>query len=778
MSDIRKFFLLFFLIAKTYSVFSQIAPGEWRTHFSFNSANQVVYADDKVYVEASNKLYSYSNIGEIKTYSTLTGLNGHNVSYLGWCKSEKTLIIVYSDGNIDFLTNSGIINLPDLKNKSVPADKTVYGLRIVGNKAYLSTGIGLLVLDVANREISENYYLKFSSTYTKVYDAASWSDTVVVATQSGLYWGNVASNLQDASSWSLMASVPQTKITKLVRFNDQLFAYGENGNVYRKNASGWSVLFYDPGITKMLVEEDYLFICAGKNTYMYNSDFQLQDIESIQNKGIAIDITNNLLYIASGTNGLCKLSKVNGKYSVLEDSIMANGPAANTSWKGLFKDDVLYFTSGGQAQNWGNRAFYSGNILTFKDEEWSSLSNIKDIEKASGVSFMDILTLAIDPKDNRHYFMTSWGEGLYEFRDSSFYKLYTNRNSPFVSCIQGDSTHYIRVDGANFDADGNLWVLCSGSDNPLQILKNEDGKYENWCRNLHYANMPWAPTWNSILFTKSNQVWMNSLRHIYGIFVLDNNNTLEDTSDDQTRWFNSFTDQEGNILSPWAINCVTEDLNGSIWLGTTSGPIVASNPSNVFNSDFYFTRIKIPRDDGSGNADYLLNDIRINCITVDGANRKWIGTNGNGVYLISSDGLKTVHYFSTENSPLPSDYIWSITINPETGEVFIGTDVGLASYRSDATQGVANYSGIHVFPNPVKPEHTGNITVTGLMENTQVKITDFAGNVLIEGTSLGGQFSWNGYTKQGKRAASGVYLVFCVSEDGIENQACKFMIIN
>jgi len=767
--------LLLFMFVQTFAAFSQIAPGEWRTHFSYNYANQVVYADDKVYVEASNKLYSYSNGGVIETYSVLTGLSGQSVSLIAWCKAEKTLIIVYSDGNIDFLTKSGIVNLSDFKNKSMTADKSVYGIRVEGKKAYLSTGIGLLVIDVTKREIYETYYLSFSSPYTKVYDSAIWGDTLAVATASGLYSGNTALNLQEASCWSSMPFVSGTKATKIVRFNNRLFALAENKIIYQKAASAWTVFLNDPNVTKLFVQDGYLFICAGIKTYMYNSSMVLQSVESLQNNGITMDPDHDLLYIASGTTGLSKLSKVGTQYKISEDSIKAIGPANNTAWNGFFKDGTYYTTVGGR---WGNRYFYPGNILIFKDEKWTDLENKEAIVKKTGLPLMDFMNMAIDPKDSGHYFITSYGEGLYEFRNNVFCKLWNNSNSPLISAA-GTSNRFVRVEGATFDKNNNLWVLNSFIDqptkSPIHILKPDSTWFTPF-----YSNMPNSPGWNSILFTSKNQVWINALRYTYGIFVLDygDDENIEDISDNETRWISTFTDQDDNVLSPYTINCITEDLNGTIWIGTVIGPILASNPSNIFKSDFKFTRIKIPRNDGTENADYLLDNIRINCITVDGANRKWIGTNGNGLYLVSPDGLKTVHHFNKDNSPLPSDYIWSITIDPETGEVFVGTDTGLVSYRSDATQGASSFSNVYVFPNPVKPEHTGNVTVTGLMENTQVKITDLTGNILVSGTSLGGQFTWSGYTKQGRKAASGVYLVFCVSEDGIEYQACKFMIIN
>jgi hypothetical protein len=204
---------------------------------------------------------------------------------------------------------------------------------------------------------------------------------------------------------------------------------------------------------------------------------------------------------------------------------------------------------------------------------------------------------------------------------------------------------------------------------------------------------------------------------------------------------------------------------------------LATGTSTVFDDDYYFTRVKIARNDGTDIADYLLDKVQINCIAVDGANRKWLGTEGQGLYLVSADGTSTVYHFNNENSPLPSNVIWSIAIDPETGEVFVGTEAGLVSFRGSAIEGKTNLSSVYVFPNPVKPNYTGVITVTGLMENTQVRIADMSGNTLVKGKSQGGQFGWSGLTSSGKKASSGVYLVFCSSDDGLESEMCKFMII-
>lgn len=772
-----KTWLAVFLIAV--SAGAEPAIGEWRTHFSYKTTDQVVFADDKVFVEASGKLFSYRvSDGQMQTYTTLDGLNGHTVTFLGWSAVQKTLVIVYSDGNVDFLSSKGLINLPDFKNKSLTGDKTIYGLRVVGSDAFLSTGVGLIVLDIARKEYAENYYLGFSSSYTKCVDATVWADSIMVATVNGLYSGCRSDNLQDVSFWKPTSFVSGTLAKKLVRFGNQFFALAQNGVLYKGQPGHWQVFVSDAGITEISVQDSALFACSGMTTYMFDKNLNRISVEPVKNNSISWDSKGNALYIAAGASGLTHLKFLNNSYVLVKDSIIPDGPTQNTAWNGFFKDGVYYATAGAR---WGNRDFYDGDLLILEDDQWRGLNDKQAMFDALGYQPQDFMNMAIDPADNSHYFITTWGDGMMEYRNNLFYKQHGPKNSPLRNIIAG---RFCRVDGAKFDEGGNLWVLNSkyypeGSsstynlpDSSLCILK-PDG---SWLQPF-YPELMTAPTWNSILFTSRGQTWMNSVRVKYGIFVLDNNGTLEDLSDDRKRAFDNFTDQDDNLLTPFTICCMAEDKNGTIWLGTQFGPILATGVNRIFDSDYSFTRIKIPRNDGSDNADFLLNGTRINSIAVDGANRKWLGTNGNGIYLLSSDGLETIHHFTTQNSPLPSDYIWSITINPETGEVFIGTDAGLVSYRSDATQGSVSYSDVHVFPNPVRPEFNGQITVTGLMEKTQVRITDLNGNAVVSGTSLGGQFSWNGVLKNGKKASSGVYLVFCASEDGVESQACKFMIV-
>jgi ligand-binding sensor domain-containing protein len=296
---------------------------------------------------------------------------------------------------------------------------------------------------------------------------------------------------------------------------------------------------------------------------------------------------------------------------------------------------------------------------------------------------------------------------------------------------------------------------------------------------IYYPQLDKLPTVSDITIDSRGWLWVVSLQSDAGLFCAKINGTALDTSDDEVKtWFNKFTNQDGIGYDIYQIYAFKEDRNGSLWVGTNTGLFVIDNPKKFYD-DGRFTQIKVPRNDGTGLADYLLNGVYIQSIFVDGANRKWIGTNDDGIYLISADGLETIHHFTTENSPLPSNSIVSIAINDRSGEVFIGTDKGIASYMSDATrpEDKLDENNIYAYPNPVKADYSGNIAIVGLTHDCNVKIVDTAGYLINEGTSNGGQYTWNGRNARGEKVASGVYYVLTYDSNGNEGVATKIVVI-
>ena len=286
-------------------------------------------------------------------------------------------------------------------------------------------------------------------------------------------------------------------------------------------------------------------------------------------------------------------------------------------------------------------------------------------------------------------------------------------------------------------------------------------------------------TIDKILITKRNQKWVNIPRQNIGIFIFDDNNTIDNTTDDKSYFFSRFYDQDDKLVDVTGYFCMAEDKNGAIWVGTSKGPIVFNNPSRALDlkDKFRCSRIKIPYNDGTNKAYYLMDTEKITAIAVDGGNRKWLGTESSGLFLVSEDGTETLENFTTSNSPLPSNNILSLAINDINGEVFIGTDKGLVSYQGIAIEGKEDYSEVYAFPNPVREDYNGIITITGLMENSLVKITDLNGNIIYQGRSLGGQIGWDGHNSNGEFVKTGIYLVLAIQEEGKESVVTKIMVV-
>lgn len=438
-----------------------------------------------------------------------------------------------------------------------------------------------------------------------------------------------------------------------------------------------------------------------------------------------------------------------------------------------FAGERLLITGGGHI---ANRLDRPGTIMTFENNTWNSFQE-EGISEQTKHRYDDINCIVQDPKDATHHFAASAGEGIYEFKDGKFINWYSMHNSPLESAVPNEpwADSYVRVNGLIYDKENNLWMVSCETQHAVSVLmKNGD-----WA-SLHYPEIVKASNFGRTIFDKRGWLWATSSRiESGGLFCLNYNGTIADTSDDQHRFITRFTNQDGALLEQLAVYCIAEDKEGVIWIGTNRGPLVLNNPSRYFNDNFYCTQIKVPRNDDSGLADFLLVNEAINAIAIDGANRKWIGTASNGIYLISADGMETIHHFTEENSPLLSNSIVSIAIHPRTGEVFIGTGKGLVSYQSDATEAENSFkeSNVRAYPNPVRPDYSGVITVTGMVYDSDVKIVDTAGHLIYQGTSLGGQFTWDGRNKQGRRVATGIYMVLAADSEGKEGIVTKIAFI-
>ncbi len=746
-----------------------LAIGEWKSHLAYSNVTTSESAGKLLYVIASGALFSIDSEDEsLTTYSKVEQLNDQDITHIIYNQNQKTLIIIYSDYNIDLLTEDGTAyNIPDYMNKTLSQTKTVNSLTSVGDYVYLNTAFGIVELNVKTRLITNTYILGKS-----VSSSVKADGICLAATKGGLFKGNLSDNLLDVENWMQINSNVYSQIAYfdnnifLVKESDGLFTFSAETNLLTLKESG--------NYSKIRISGKHMLVTTGWNTIDYTSSTEKTKFKP-EVYFSSISYMEGYYYISTYSGYILLKTKLNTDKSVIETQetmITPNGPIRNLADYMRVENGLLYVCGGGI---FANRYSNPGTIMCYDGSEWINFEE-DSISIKTGLKYNDITTIAIDPKDPNHIFASSAGEGLYEFKNNKFVKLYSKDNSTLIP-VDSYGLNYVRINGLNYDSDGNLWMTNAESTNILNVLKS-DGTWTS----LYYSDISKTATPTRTLIDSENRIWVVCSRNTNGVFCANLNGTLEDTSDDKTHFRSAYTNQDGTIISGSSealrTFSIAEDKNGQIWIGTAVGPLLVSNPSSWFNSNFTITQVKIPRNDGSGLADYMLSGERINDIAVDGGNRKWFATENSGVYLMSADGTEELLHFDTDNSPLPSNTISSIGILP-TGEVFFGTSKGIVSYKSDATEASENFdsSNVHVFPNPVHPDYTGVITVTGLIYDADIKIVDAAGHLVNRGTSVGGSYSWDGKNTEGKRVASGVYLVLASDSEGSTGIATKIVVI-
>ena len=458
------------------------------------------------------------------------------------------------------------------------------------------------------------------------------------------------------------------------------------------------------------------------------------------------------------------------KYIDLVKTLQPGGPRYNYIGFMQYVDGKLYTCNGTFSD--------IGNIQVYDNDQWRLFST-DGISEVASIDNFKVKCIAIDPTSTDEHVFAGSRNGLFEFRNGAFVKYYSSANSPIES-FDGKSKDYQIISGTIFDQTGNLWFLNSSAPTASLIKLSKDGTFTK------YNHSEYMKYTSGGFNNKSNAGLGNMMFNSQGTLWFTNDNwTLPayyqyNTTDDTVLACESFPNQDGTLVEVGGgVRCVAEEDNVGMWICTSVGPLLLET-SKYNDSNPVFTQVKVPRNDGTDYADYLLANTDITAIAIDGGRRKWFGTKANGVYLISADNMTQVQHFTTENSKLLSDNILSIVINPTTGEVFFGTDKGLCSYISDATEpnDEMTKDNVWAYPNPVTPDYTGSITITGLSYDADVKILAANGALINQGRSNGGTYTWDGCDQQGRRVASGIYMVATATNDGKKGTVCKIAVVN
>ena len=738
----------------------QSPVGSWSDHLRYNTALNVAVSPDKIYASTGTSLIVFiKEFSELAKLSPVNGLSETGISSIAWSEENECLVVAYKSTNVDLIHKTTVFNIPDILNATV-GKRVINRIRTSGRYAYLSTDFGIIVIDLVKREVKDTWRPGPDSNDNEIFDIAFGYNQVFAATNLGVWYADLSNpGLAYFGNWKKMTNVPESRCTLAIFFGNKLYL-----NFAGQISDGDEV--YEVGSTVKLisktagVQNRSLDPASGGFTISSPGSVRFFDsggslIKTISSYGWGIPdisqgiIENGNIWIADKNCGLIKGDKMTDFRN-----LALTGPASNYVAHIASLNGKTVICAGGTDNLWNG----IGRAFQVSVHENNKFTNI-----LSG-NASDAMRCCIDPADNNHFFISTWGNGLFEYRNNIQVNHYNNDNSPLGN--DGAIGRETKISGMAFDKEGNLWITQTGLKGSIKILK-PDGRW------LIYPLLIDAPVLGDIISTSGGQKWIN-LPDGNGVFILDDNESPDLFTDDKHLRL-MVKDTEGNIFNVFSIS---EDLDGNIWIGTDKGPVIYFNTQKIFDPEESAYRIKIPRNDGSGLADFMLGTETITSIAVDGANRKWLGTSGSGSYLLSADGTRVLKSCNSHNSPLFTDSIASVAVDNKTGEVWFGTSGGVISLREAATSGGQKFINVYSFPNPVREDFEGNVTITGLLRDTRVKITDVSGNLVFETVSTGGQASWDLTTFNGNRVTTGVYLVFCASNDGAESCVTKILVIS
>lgn len=718
----QKWFLILIgliITAKPLHAQLQLGPtGTWRAHFSNESIVQVIKGD-QLYVVAANQIIQIDAKKEATYLNTTTGLHAIGIHKIAWHPIENQLVIAYKNSRVDIVQGDQVTLIDDIQMSNLYADKTINDLIVFNNKAYLSCNFGIVVIDLLKKEIKATYFPNNNRQTVKVAQTVIYQNKIFALTENGI-WSNT---LDQNSTWMQEDTMGISGIQNMFVFNNQLY-FNNQQKIYPYKSNIASYQINAGAIETIAIDQDRILACI---TY--------------QNNGALIQLNSNL------------------PNTVLVDSSILVQPVGllkdgNSIWvadarKGLYEknDQSKWFALGGPlSEAYGSNAFSDNQLLmsygankiglsSLNEKGWSNFSQLENIK----INYVE--AVSIDPKDQ------SWWIGMgnqlihYDPNKKTIEQPIPNPPIGTIKSIQQKT-------------DGTIALLKEG----FGIVLKEGNQWNNYLIQKDFS----ATNLKKIVLGNNDLSWIIGPKQ-QGILLFQKQNN-------QGIWRQLNTGKGSGNLPSMEVTAITEDKDGSIWVGTDNG-IAIFQCTNINEAcDAY-----LPIVESNGFNGYLFQKETIHAIIIDGANRKWIGTN-NGAWLISKDGTEVLQHFTTENSPLPNNAVLSIGIEPIEGDVFFFTKNEIISYKGNATEPSATQSAIKIYPNPIAPDYNGPILIKNLVNNALVKITDLNGQLMMQTRALGGQAMWNGRDQYQQKVASGIYLIFVRDDMGNEKAVGKIMI--
>ena len=761
---------IYFLILLFFVSFSAVSSvGDWHIHGVFgNSPQKVIDTGKKVYFLVDKWLYYYDKEEqETVSISESGDMNDVIINDIYYDYDKKRVYVAYVNSNIDVIYENGDIkNIPDIYNASLSTTKTINHIAFSKHGVFVATDFGYVRLNDEKNEVKESRVYN-----TKIISLCVVGDKLVFSDNSQLY-------IEDIGKY--YNSINEVTVT----------SFKQGGNIYTVDDN---YFFFERGwLYKFKVNENDVAYSGtisqtgANNLQLTPTGFQYNDNKGVLNRLDEVGAKINTINMPESMHKSClssyeadgSLWELNekglrhveltetGAETVLMDFARPNASTVALPYyleynKGLDKLFVMNTASTRYISDYLSRAVLSSyDGVSWKNEMPENAPTLN--KQGNDNSHINApYSLVFDPEDPNTCYIGTWFEGVYKLTNGEVVAKYDWTNSAIDKLEISSNFHICTTPCIRFDKNMNMWVTQSQNEKnyitvlPRVMQSKESLSREDWIS-------PQIPglteSFRGHFLITSRDIKIHNNGAYAGPLVIFYDDGNPASSNIVSKTFSSLIDQDGKEFTWNYINCFAEDKNGRVWMGT-SGGVVSFIPQNaLLSEDFTINHIKVPRNDGTNLADYLLDNTDVTCIEVDGSNRKWIGTSKSGVLLVSEDGSEILEQFTVDNSPLLSNCVYSVRCNPTNNKVYIGTDKGLLEYSSEPP--AESYSEIYAFPNPVRPEYTGDITIRGLMENSLVKIADSEGNVIKSIRSTGGMTTWDGCNSQGEPVKSGVYFVF------------------
>ncbi len=736
-----------FLFLPTLLTFAQSASTRWQDHFSYTNIHHIWEINGLIFCSADNGIFSYNpSSGEIQKISKANELNDVGITAFHYNPENGILFVGYQSGELDILTPDGNHNFLQIPlHQGYTGSKAVNHITTYQNTAVISGEFGVVSFSLEDFEFMETTYFIIGGNYFGVKESVVLDGIIYAAGNGGIYHHPLDEFMANFTSWVQPQGIPNSPYQDIVILNGNIIA-NNWGNLYRFDGSNWINMGSYPDLRDISVNGNILSVTQLNQVSNYDENFNL--IESVffseaLNTGIK---SGNTTYGGSQLSGM--IAGLN--------KIYPDGPYNNKSWSVTAYDSKIWIAPGGM-NNFNQPQANPDGYYNFDGISWV---HIKSEEMLNA---KDIVHIEINPSNPSEIYVSSWFEhpswGAGESTHIGMFKMVNNVMTEHYSSENSPLKFRERIAGSKLDEQGNLWVSQGF------ISPNGTGM----------AQKTAAGGWKYIGLGSGS----GALRPIvYNGFAFvpspRNNNAGVFITDMQTVYSISTSASSGNLPSNDVVSVAIDD-GGVLWIGTILGLRILYNPIETVQSGNFETQPIIIEQNGIPEA--LLMDTQINDIEVDGANRKWVATETSGVYYFSESGDQTIFNFTSSNSPLPSNKVNDINVDPMTGIVYFATDKGVVSYRSDAVDVGDSFGDVYSYPNPVRPGFTGNVVIKGLPNDADVRIVDVVGNLIYKTKAAGGVAEWDTKNMKGKPVASGIYLVLMTNRDASQTKQTKIAVI-